>query len=663
MRRVFSKVFFSLVVSLVLLAGYSAHVGKNLNLSGDEVLFAAMGLRQWLPEDALPYARTLQKLDSIDAAALEESIRSNYAITKKYFTLHRLYYEEYVLPKVVWALTTKVVDSLERKKSTYDSAHFMGESVFWMLMAGLLAASIGFLLIASRLDFLGKSAVLVALVLLALRDTLPVGEILERSISTSMAWGVMLRSFASANKDFLVFGMSSRSLFLLLLVVTCVLRWRRSSAGSKSVADVAMLSVLSLIHATSGALVGLVLFAAELVTAYRARRFPDGIRVMLYATCFGLSARSGSFAEGWIYVVAYLGALAALGLGLALLRQQLSSRPVTGSLFLVDVVAFGAACLVYMVGSVVVHALHVDGNALFQYQLVGERFGAIAAVVLVTGLAYFSVRLVNDRLFPGGVGSHRESARPGLLPSAMCGILVLAGVAALAAKPFSVFPEARTRLYSHAKDFNAASQQAVDFKGSNALHLLWFGVVNSMLSDSDCTVTLLDAVPQQACQISAAPPPATGGVGSAAGEAPKSAAPRIVRGASLIKVDGRAACFITSVDSDPVEGELALAPGRVYQIEGWAADGDLNVPSRMEFILKGQSGEYFVYGARNVEDRSRAAEVFGRESLKHSGYLSQVEVGDVPAGTYEVLVRQHFDDLELDCPVSGKVVLVMDVAT
>lgn len=622
------------LVGCILTVGYTLHSSRTLNLSGDEVHFAFQGLRQWSGNDAPYYADTLSKLDEVDGSRLGDPVATNYALAQKYFTLQRLYYDEYTLPKLVWSAATKVSDARERRQPQYDLARFLGESVFWMLAAGMALTLAGFLWLTWTLDWPGRIAVLAAIVVLALRDASPLSAWIEQSISSSGGWAVMVKSLASANKDFMIFGQSARSQFMLLLVGVCVMRWRRFETGSTRLADTALLPVLALVHATSGAMTAVAFLVVDLLRSLHGRRIPGSPRLFVYALTFGLAAKSGSFALGGTHAIAYAGALSVLGLGVLSLRWS-HAEPGTpwraGPVL--DVALVVGACVLYSLGSLVIGRMNLDSESLWRYTLTGERFGAIAAVIVITGIVYLCCRKLGGRIpeqAPAGA-----KWRTGLSAAAL-----VAGVAMLAlAHPLDSLGATRARLNSHARDFEAATHAPLQFQASNELHLLWLGVIKSMLADRDFTSAI-------------ALPKAPGVAASGPGRFERATA-RSQAGLPVVP-DGKAACFITRVDGDAPSDPIRLDPAAPHTFEGWAADRSLQVPLAADLVLKSGNGTALTFQGAKTTDKSRAAEVFNKPELVNAGYIVELPAGSLPEGEYEVLVKQTFAEQVVLCPVGSK---------
>lgn len=123
-------------------------------------------------------------------------------------------------------------------------------------------------------------------------------------------------------------------------------------------------------------------------------------------------------------------------------------------------------------------------------------------------------------------------------------------------------------------------------------------------------------------------------------------------------VDGKAACFLGAVNGDPVGEQVEVKRGQAYTLEGWTADSDLEIPSKVEVVVANGERGYLLPASLGPDVRFNAAQTLGKPALANAGYTSSTDFSGVPEGEYLVFIRQHTNAGTHYCPISARRLLV-----
>ena len=120
----------------------------------------------------------------------------------------------------------------------------------------------------------------------------------------------------------------------------------------------------------------------------------------------------------------------------------------------------------------------------------------------------------------------------------------------------------------------------------------------------------------------------------------------------------QSACFVTSINSDPVPATFEIKNNQALDVNGWTANLDFSVPQSVVFIIR-NGNVAFDYPAQLGPDKARAAEVLGKPQLANAGYVSKLDLNGVPPGPYEMWIGQVGQADTKYCLIDNKILSVV----
>lgn len=120
----------------------------------------------------------------------------------------------------------------------------------------------------------------------------------------------------------------------------------------------------------------------------------------------------------------------------------------------------------------------------------------------------------------------------------------------------------------------------------------------------------------------------------------------------------QSACFVTSINSDPVAAAFEAKNNQTLDVSGWTANLDFSVPQSVVFIIR-NGNVAFDYPAQMGPDKARAAEVLGKPQLVNAGYVSKLDLNGVPPGPYEMWIGQVGQADTKYCLIDNKILSVV----
>jgi hypothetical protein len=476
----------SLLVSLsllaVLLLSASAHATRHLNLSGDEVYFYFLAMKEKHADYRPFYQDIRDQLARIDPGALSAVQRENLDAAQFHLGIQPGYFAEFKLTRLVWGSVSRWIARNENlAESDAALARVAGDSVFFMLMAGYALVSVAVVATTLRVGPAARAALILFAVGTFFRESF-----LQPDLSPLAGLPGPVRTFLgtplSGNKDFMAFGFSSRSLMLLQFAAYLACRW--DALYQRKVASRSwylLLPVLTLVHATHGVMAAGLFLVVDLAVGRDRLREP--IVLLAYAGAFGFALGGGQSAKFWAFTglaIATVALIASAGHFAG--RTGASHR--AGSGLAEALILAGQALAFLLLAQPAAGLLDLVGRDYWWLTVLGERFGSIFAVLVSFAVAWLLVGVARRAL-----GERAFFSLPGTAAAAAIGP-ALVMIAVLATSLSVDIAAVRPRLRSHSADFIESLSRPISFEQNNELHRIWFSIIRSSIHNQSLIVEL-----------------------------------------------------------------------------------------------------------------------------------------------------------------------------
>ena len=474
----------SIALLITMLMASATHFCRHLNLSGDEVFFYFMGMKDnW--SDYRPYYENVrsQLSDEDREPHLQMSTvqLANLQTSQFYLGIEPAYFAEYKLPRLLWGIVSGMVAPTRiLKRSDQTLADGLGDSVFFMLGMGYLIVCPLVVAVTYRLSNFAKTVLLVFMVMTFLKESFLRIDAAAFFQAFPAPVALFLSTMISENKDMMTFGFSGRSLFLVFAAAYLACRWealyrtRAASLGSYP-----FLPILTLVHATYGVIVAAIILGTDLITGRE--RLRDRVVSLSYAASFGFALDGGTAAQPSVFAGLSFLTISFLLAGLLFSRVNPSEvEPAKGlrnwriEVLMIGIFALGFLFLVQPI------ATFAGSSANRWLILLGQRLGNIFGVMFLFAASWFAVEMSSRRL-KSGLGR--------MVLAATAVPIVVAAIVATTDLTFDV-AQVRYRLRSQSADYLSSIKQPISFTANNELHEIWYSIIKSSIHNKDYTVKL-----------------------------------------------------------------------------------------------------------------------------------------------------------------------------
>ena len=495
----FQRMILSIVLLAIMLMACVTHASRYLNLSGDELFFYFLGMKDnW--SDYRPHYEQIRDefvrerqepyFQSLSSVQLD-----NFGSAEYYLGLEARSFSEYRLPRLVWGAVSGIIaptNEIVRNDEAFSEG--LADSVFFMLMAGYLMVCLVVIAITYRLSAYAKAALITFVLITFFKESFV-------NIDTSSYYrifpdvvGAFLSTAVSPSKDFMTFAFSGRSLLLLVLPAYLACRWDLPSKNSEaSLGSYPILPILTLVHAAHGTLVtGMFLVIDGLMWR---QRLTKPLVLASYAASFGLASDGGIAANPWIFAflllmtlcLALAGAIGARGAA----REALGSREShtgtghaiwttwRGEALLLTIFAFAYLAL----AQTVLRRFHLQGWDYWWVVVSGIRFGSIFTVMLLFTLSWLGVGLASRKLTGRLISSVRKTALATLAAPLILMIVVATDLS------FDL-ASVRARLRAQSASYLQQMNRPLSFRETNELHVIWLSIIKSASHNKSYPVKL-----------------------------------------------------------------------------------------------------------------------------------------------------------------------------
>jgi hypothetical protein len=489
----------SVVLLAIMLMACVTHANRYLYLSGDEIFFYFLGMKDnW--SDYRPHYEKIR--DQIGKEQQEPYFQNlsgaqldNFRGAEFYLGIEPQFFAEYRLPRLLWGLVGATVAPSSRLALSDEAlSEGLADSVFFMFMAGYLIVCVLVAAITYRLTGYAKAALIVFVLLTFFKESFVDlnADLFYRTFPDLTA--AFLSAAISPGKDFMAFSFSGRSLFLLLLVAYLACRWDRPyRMNAGSYAPYLMLPAFTLVHASQGILVTGIFFVIDGIM-WRPR-LKSPLVLLSYAASFALALDGGMAGKLWSFAGLSLLTVLLLIAGASVaqtathepaipLQMDVDGPKSVRSTWRREGLLSGALVLTFLVlGRPITQGLGIQDN--FLLMTLAGRGGSIFGVELLFMLSWFGVELVARAL--------KISVGPSLIKTGSAVLIapvILAGVVARTEDLSFDLAGVRTRLRIESSDYLAGAAAPLSFKYNNELHLIWYSIIKSALHNKNFPVTM-----------------------------------------------------------------------------------------------------------------------------------------------------------------------------
>lgn len=117
-------------------------------------------------------------------------------------------------------------------------------------------------------------------------------------------------------------------------------------------------------------------------------------------------------------------------------------------------------------------------------------------------------------------------------------------------------------------------------------------------------------------------------------------------------------CAVDTVNTMTSGQTSVISKAGGMAVDGWAFnDKETNVPAILALQLANPSGQFIYAKLSRHAGREDLAKAFGNAEFATAGYSASIDIATLPVGSYDMLVIQKTENINLVCPTYRKLVV------
>src|SRR5215510_9483999 len=169
------RIILSLTLLLTMLMACGTHTYRHLNLSGDEVFFYFLGMKDYWPDYRPFYERVRSQFAEEERdphLQMSPAQLANFQSSEFYLGIEPLYFAEYKVARLIWGTVSAIVAPTNTIIGSDQAlSDGLGDSVFFMFLTGYVIVCLFVVAVTYHLGNFAKVALIVFMVATFMKES------------------------------------------------------------------------------------------------------------------------------------------------------------------------------------------------------------------------------------------------------------------------------------------------------------------------------------------------------------------------------------------------------------------------------------------------------------------------------------------------------------